>query len=310
MAEAPDVVDTEQLVFESLLKTWEQALPDLPMQVRSKWRKGRWTTVLDGTAYFEVPNDWHQRACQEGIDEVEAKLWIHGSPEMGELKVKVIVEEPPDDDSYVLAAGELDDADGSEDVVKAALGKTILAARKRAGLSQREIGERAGTDQTVISSWERGIAAPSIDRMFRVDLALGLQPGTLLVRAGLIRPGAVAAAAKRSQGEPIADVTSVRVASASGTTGMTLPPRLTVEQWLELVRTMVKDDEQANKVLKILVTSSSDDADSSIEMPAGYNSLEELLRLVEIMLEAQGPYVEPRGWGSRPPTYDPAEEPF
>jgi transcriptional regulator with XRE-family HTH domain len=44
----------------------------------------------------------------------------------------------------------------------------IREARLRAGLSQQQLAEVSGKDRTVVSRWEQGLVAPSIDTL--VDL--------------------------------------------------------------------------------------------------------------------------------------------
>jgi transcriptional regulator with XRE-family HTH domain len=69
-----------------------------------------------------------------------------------------------------------------------ALASAITEAKQHAGLSQREIGRRIGVDQTVVSTWVRGTATPSVERIVALDRLFGLRPGTLLERAGLVEP--------------------------------------------------------------------------------------------------------------------------
>ncbi len=55
----------------------------------------------------------------------------------------------------------------------------IREARKRAGLSQRELAQRLGTTQAVIARWEAGHNSPSFDRVLEAvracDLDLGIR---------------------------------------------------------------------------------------------------------------------------------------
>lgn len=44
----------------------------------------------------------------------------------------------------------------------------IAAMRKRAGMSQRELGERVGYSQQGVASWEIGRAEPSIQMLKRL----------------------------------------------------------------------------------------------------------------------------------------------
>ena len=59
-------------------------------------------------------------------------------------------------------------------------GARLRALRHRAKLSQRELGERIGADFTVIANYENGRAAPRVDRLGQLALALGVSPADLL----------------------------------------------------------------------------------------------------------------------------------
>lgn len=51
--------------------------------------------------------------------------------------------------------------------------EAVLAARAKAGLSQKQVSERAGIDQSDISRIERGLANPSVATLERIANALG-----------------------------------------------------------------------------------------------------------------------------------------
>jgi transcriptional regulator with XRE-family HTH domain len=59
-------------------------------------------------------------------------------------------------------------------------GWNLRLARKRAGLSQRELARRIGRDQRRIADWERGRCRPYIDALVRLSEALDIDPGVLL----------------------------------------------------------------------------------------------------------------------------------
>jgi DNA polymerase III subunit gamma/tau len=64
-------------------------LAGLPVKIRSKWRGGRWVEPGGGAVRFAVPNEWHQKACDESRRDVEQALAAHfGSP----VAVAVVVE--------------------------------------------------------------------------------------------------------------------------------------------------------------------------------------------------------------------------
>jgi DNA polymerase-3 subunit gamma/tau len=70
---------------------WRGAvLAGLPVKIRSKWRGGRWIEPGDGAMRFAVPNEWHQKACEESRREVEQALTAQlGAP----VTVAVVVDD-------------------------------------------------------------------------------------------------------------------------------------------------------------------------------------------------------------------------
>ncbi|MBA3620065.1 MAG: helix-turn-helix transcriptional regulator [Acidothermales bacterium] len=52
-------------------------------------------------------------------------------------------------------------------------GDLIREARRRAGLTQAQLAERAGTTQSAVARWERGRSAPSFDTVRRLVRACG-----------------------------------------------------------------------------------------------------------------------------------------
>ncbi|KPK79790.1 MAG: hypothetical protein AMS25_11360 [Gemmatimonas sp. SM23_52] len=61
-----------------------------------------------------------------------------------------------------------------------AVGRRVRAARKYAGLTQVELGERADLDQAVISRLENGTHQPRVDTLERVAAALDMSLADLL----------------------------------------------------------------------------------------------------------------------------------
>jgi len=51
----------------------------------------------------------------------------------------------------------------------------IAEARRRAGLTQAELGRRLGIPQSKIARWERGHRTPSLERVREIVAACGLQ---------------------------------------------------------------------------------------------------------------------------------------
>jgi transcriptional regulator with XRE-family HTH domain len=51
----------------------------------------------------------------------------------------------------------------------------IYIARRRAGITQAELGRRLGLPQSQISRWERGAVEPSLETLTRLVRACGLE---------------------------------------------------------------------------------------------------------------------------------------
>lgn len=54
------------------------------------------------------------------------------------------------------------------------IGANLRAARKRSGLTQRQLAERIGTDSFQVSRWERGANRPQDETLHALAGALGL----------------------------------------------------------------------------------------------------------------------------------------
>lgn len=59
-------------------------------------------------------------------------------------------------------------------------GENLMIYRKRAGLSQEELGFRASLHRTEISQLERGLRLARIDTLVKLAGALSVPPGDLL----------------------------------------------------------------------------------------------------------------------------------
>jgi transcriptional regulator with XRE-family HTH domain len=70
----------------------------------------------------------------------------------------------------------------------------LVEARRRAGLSQRELGARAGVAQQEIARYERGRVTPSLERLRALIAACGLELTLGLARADDSYDGQIAAA--------------------------------------------------------------------------------------------------------------------
>jgi transcriptional regulator with XRE-family HTH domain len=62
-------------------------------------------------------------------------------------------------------------------------GDLIREARRRAGLTQRDLAERAGTVQPVVARWESGRTAVSLDNVRRLVRLCGFDLEVMLVPA-------------------------------------------------------------------------------------------------------------------------------
>ena len=63
-------------------------------------------------------------------------------------------------------------------------GAVVSDARVRAGLSQRELAQRAGTSQSAIARTENGAVSPSLETLRRLVAACGFELRLSLVPAG------------------------------------------------------------------------------------------------------------------------------
>jgi transcriptional regulator with XRE-family HTH domain len=64
--------------------------------------------------------------------------------------------------------------------VAARFGENLMLYRKRANLSQEELGFRASLHRTEISQLERGVRLARIDTLVKLAGALSIPPGDLL----------------------------------------------------------------------------------------------------------------------------------
>ena len=56
----------------------------------------------------------------------------------------------------------------------------IRALRESKGMTQTELAEALGVDQTTVSAWERGVPEPTLANLRRLADVLGIAPGDLL----------------------------------------------------------------------------------------------------------------------------------
>jgi transcriptional regulator with XRE-family HTH domain len=84
--------------------------------------------------------------------------------------------------------------DAGEAAVIAAIGSSVRRARRRSGLSTRELAQRASLSQPFLSNIENGRSSPSVSTLYKLAAALGIgatdllpasaDEGIVIVRAG------------------------------------------------------------------------------------------------------------------------------
>lgn len=72
---------------------------------------------------------------------------------------------------------------------KRTFGLRLRELRHARGLSQESLAELAGLDRTYVSSCERGHRNISLENIYRLAAALGVEPAELLKRPGDDPPG-------------------------------------------------------------------------------------------------------------------------
>ena len=117
--------------------------------------------------------------------------------------------------------------------------RLIAEARRRAGLSQRELAERVGTQRPEISRYERGRARPSLERLRAIVAACGLELTVGLANADdsydrSIREAFAMPPAERLRSS-LAGAASIRTTRALAH-GETPPPPMKVVAALKLLR--------------------------------------------------------------------------
>jgi transcriptional regulator with XRE-family HTH domain len=73
-----------------------------------------------------------------------------------------------------------DDRRESSNRVALRFGENMKRSRLRAGLSQEQLGERAGLHRTEIGLLERGVREPRLATLVRLAGAIGVRPGELI----------------------------------------------------------------------------------------------------------------------------------
>ena len=73
--------------------------------------------------------------------------------------------------------------------VGARLGAALRATYEDAGVSQEQLADGLGVDQTTISSWARGMRRAPLDALEEVEKICRVRKGTILRRAGYVDEG-------------------------------------------------------------------------------------------------------------------------
>jgi transcriptional regulator with XRE-family HTH domain len=69
-------------------------------------------------------------------------------------------------------------------------GEALAEALVARGRTQRELADALGITQSAISAWKYGNAEPAPPTVFRIERALGVDPGSLSVHLGFVPAGA------------------------------------------------------------------------------------------------------------------------
>ena len=69
---------------------------------------------------------------------------------------------------------------GTSKSLEIIFGRKLGYFRRRLGISQEELGFRAGLHRTYISQIERGLKSPTLTIVFKLSKTLGLTPSRLL----------------------------------------------------------------------------------------------------------------------------------
>jgi transcriptional regulator with XRE-family HTH domain len=72
--------------------------------------------------------------------------------------------------------------------LKVRLGRNVRRARRQRGLSQIGLWEKSTVDFTMISKIERGLANPTLQTIYRLAKALGVDAQDLLAKEPLVLP--------------------------------------------------------------------------------------------------------------------------
>ena len=67
--------------------------------------------------------------------------------------------------------------------LKGTIGSVLRAKREKLGISQEELGERAGVDRTYISILERGLKSPTLETLEKICSALHTLPEQVIEEA-------------------------------------------------------------------------------------------------------------------------------
>ncbi len=71
-------------------------------------------------------------------------------------------------------------APDAREALRLSVGNAITQCRKRQGLTQTQLAERAAVDQAIVSRIERGRANPTLDLIADLATALGVEPKMIL----------------------------------------------------------------------------------------------------------------------------------
>ena len=175
-------VDSEGEIGDSLIRALAALDPESLVQVRYSpaHNDSLWVEFADGLSGYVAWNDMglgdmvssfvaESATVGDRGRAIELTTSSGGLFEIDSLSLRSILDR---EFAHEISAG----AHAADEIV----GHRVRDARKFTGLTQVELGERAGLDQAVISRLERGVHQPRLDTLRRVATALDMTLSELL----------------------------------------------------------------------------------------------------------------------------------
>lgn len=64
--------------------------------------------------------------------------------------------------------------------INATISRNIVKARKKRGLSQKQVAERIGVSQNAVYQWESGLRCAKLETVIKISEAIGCNPNEIL----------------------------------------------------------------------------------------------------------------------------------